>query len=246
MPHHQPPTSGRYQLVDALNVEWARLVEEHPSAVRRWSLEHRALHGCTELPDLIQAIRLTPDDALHALLSECLAGDELAGRVVLQSMLGKIVRMVSRDKHATSDDYVTAMWCRIRTYPLTARPRRVAANLYLDTLKAVTQDLADSAACLPMAPGGCFDWLCGRVHAAQLLDHNLVESWTGRRLISAAAELGLIDQNTEAVMRSVYLDGMSSHQAAMRHRISAANVRYRCSRAVRRLSENSEILLEVA
>ena len=66
----------------------------------------------------------------------------LAGRVVLQTMLGKVVRLAQAHPDVAVDDFVSALWCRIRTYPLTRRPRRIAANLALDTRKDALGRLA--------------------------------------------------------------------------------------------------------
>jgi DNA-directed RNA polymerase specialized sigma24 family protein len=243
-------STEKYQLIDALNAEWAYLVDNRSASVHRWSDRHRALRRCRDLTEVLKAVSADPDEAIFALLSEVVDGaDELAGRALLQSMLGKIVRMVACDPRASSDDYVAAMWCRIRTYPLATRPVRIAANLALDTLKTVRRETAGScrgAGCVPMPPDGTFDRICSHASAAQTLNHNRVAGLTGKHLIKAAAELGLIDAGTQAVLQSVYIEGMSSRQAADRHCISAANVRFRCSRAVRRLAQHSEALADVA
>jgi len=100
----------------------------------------------------MDAVRADPDAALLALLVLHRQGDAAAGRVVLQAMLGKLVRMAAPDPHATFGDFLGALWERIATYPIERRPRRVAANLALDTLKALrsgtwrpTCRLADAA-----------------------------------------------------------------------------------------------------
>ena len=63
-------------------------------------------------------------------------GDQLAGRVVLQAVIGRMVRMAQRDPRAGIDDYLAQLWCAISSYPLQRRPVRIAANLSMDTLKA--------------------------------------------------------------------------------------------------------------
>jgi hypothetical protein len=89
------------------------------------------------LDDLLAAAQGCPDAILGALLTEVSKGNQLAGRVILQALLGRIVRMATRDPWAGVDDYVAALWCRIQTYPFTSRPTRIAANLSMDTLKTV-------------------------------------------------------------------------------------------------------------
>ncbi|HET9873241.1 MAG TPA: hypothetical protein VFP89_11710 [Propionibacteriaceae bacterium] len=245
----QLPSTTRFAVVDALNDDWAYLLSNPPSSISRWRTVHPALRGCADLTDVLAAVRDDSDAALHALLSELGRGDALAGRVVLQAMLGRIVAMANRDRRRRCDEYVTAMWCRIRTYPLQARPVRIAANLALDTLKAVlAEDQAprSRALCLSMPPDATFDAICSSAVAARTLDHNPTVGLTGQRLISTALELGLIDAGTQAVMQSVYIEGMTSSAAGREHALSAANVRFRCSRGVRRLAQNSRRLLEAA
>lgn len=242
-------TRGRYEMVDSLDRDWAYLVESSPARVRSWALRHQPFSGCVGLDDVMTAIRDDPDGALSALLSDTSAGDQLAGRVVLQTMLGKIVRMVSRDDTATSDDYVVAMWCRIRTYPLATRPRRVAANLALDTLKAVRRSpdgYAGARGVDPMSPDEVFDQICSQADARHTLDHNAASHVSGLQLIRTAAALGLIAPGTSSVLHSVYIDGLAGRDAATRHSIAPTTVRFRCSRGVRKLAEHAEVLLDAA
>ncbi|CAB4896887.1 MAG: hypothetical protein F2825_00360 [Actinobacteria bacterium] len=87
------------------------------------------------------------DAVLLALIEAAQAGDGLAGRTVLQTMLGKAVRIadtvarrddVRGDKEEALARAVAALWQSIATYPVALRPARVAANLALDTV-AVAQ-----------------------------------------------------------------------------------------------------------
>jgi DNA-directed RNA polymerase specialized sigma24 family protein len=84
-----------------------------------------------------------------------------------------------------------------------------------------------------------------RDHA--LLDHNAsVGALTADSLIDAASRLGLIDGLTRQVLLSVYAEGLSGRLAADRHQTSPEMVRYRCSRAVRRLAQHSAALADAA
>ena len=131
--------SGRPRgtIVEALNRDWDELVDRHRGSVRGWSRSHGALAECHSLADVLLAARGQPDAVLAALLTLVSKGDQLAARVVLQAMLGRVVRMAGRDPAAGVDDYVSALWCRICAYPLASRPSRIAANLSMDTLKAI-------------------------------------------------------------------------------------------------------------
>ena len=124
--HHLQETLHR------LDAEWRRLIEDP-----------RVEHDFASIPH-------DPDAALWRLLAAQQAGDTLAGRIVLQALLGKLVRFALSDADASLDDYLAAAWERIATYPLTTRRSSVAANLALDTLKAVKREQRRAA---PPPPG---------------------------------------------------------------------------------------------
>lgn len=238
----------RYGLIDELNHEWANLVDEKRSSVGAWAVRWPVLDGCVDLDEVLVRVRRQPDLVLAALLAECAEGDLVAGRTVLQAMLGKVVRMVSTDRVASAGDYVSALWCRIQTYPLADRPRRIAGNLALDTLKSVVRDRGDLEAteCVQMSPDLIFDALCDEILTAEALDHSRVSRLDARRVVATATRLGLVDRATGAVLLSVYEEGLSGRDAAQRHRLSPQLVRSRCSRAVRCLADHATLLVEAA
>ena len=237
----------QYSIVQALNRDWDELVHRHRGSLHGWSERHEALMGYESLDDLLLAAQGQPDAILGALLTEVSNGDQLAGRVVLQALLGRIVRMAGRDPSAGVDDYVTALWCRIQTYPLATRPESIAANLSMDTLKAVYAEhrwlregevtpwppeafLQD---CYPSIPGP----IAGTVEAPL----------SAVSVLRAGRDRALIDDSTHALLVSVYVDELSGSEAAERHWTSVASVRVRCSRAVRRLAAHaSELLADAA
>ena len=122
-----------FSLVEALDREWCELGRRHPGAVRRWADQHDVLAPCGSCDDVLSAARLNSDPILAALLTEVSMGDQLAGRVVLQALIGRMVRMAQRDPRASIDDYLARLWCAIGSYPLERRPERIAANLSMDT-----------------------------------------------------------------------------------------------------------------
>ena len=65
---------------------------------------------------------------------------------------------------------------------------------------------------------------------------------TARRVLREARQLGLMDDLTARVLHAVYLDGLSSQDAATRFGCSAESIRWRCSRALRRLAGHAETL----
>jgi len=168
---------------------------------------------------------------------------------VLQALLGLMVRMAARDGQAGVDDYVSALWCQIRAYPLDRRPSSIAANLTLDTLKAVHRErrwlVRGEVTTWP--PGDVFDELCDhamrRTAAGPPSPADLVGA---ADVLATAYELGLIDQSTRAILVGVYLEGLTGVDVAQRHGTSPGSVRARCSKAVRRMAESAPALLKAA
>lgn len=236
-------------IVEALNLEWQGLDCDFRGDAELWAARHQVLSGCRTLADVLAAVRCDADAALRALLAEVANDNQLAGRVVLQSLLGRMVRMAARDQRAGVDDYVAALWCQIRAYPLERRPSSIAANLALDTLKAVRRErrwvVRGEVTTWP--PGDAFEGLCeqaaGRTDAGSPGPADVVG---GAALLAAAHELGLIDRSTRAILTGVYLEGLSGVDVAQRHGTSAGSVRTRCSKAVGRMATAVPALLEAA
>ncbi len=236
-----------YSIVGALNRDWDELVHRHRGSLPCWSRRHKVLVGYESLDDLLTAAQGHPDAILGALLTEVSNGDQLAGRVVLQSLIGRIVRMARRDPSAGVDDYVSALWCQIQTYPLGLRPLRIAANLSMDTLKAVYAERRwfREGEVTPWPPEMFWDdrhrggpeWAIGRSEPPPL---------SAALVLQAGRDRALIDDPTHALLVSVYVHELTGPEAAERHWTSPASVRVRCSRAVGRLAAHASELLEDA
>lgn len=236
-------------IVEALNLEWQGLDCDFRGDAEIWAARHQVLSGCRTLADVLAAVRRDGDAALHALLAEVANADQLAGRVVLQSLLGRMVRMAARDDRAGVDDYVAMLWCQIGAYPLERRPSSIAANLALDTLKAVRRErrwvIRGEVTTWP--PGDVFDGLCDQ--ATSRMDgppQSPADLVGAAELLAAAFELELIDQSTRSILTNVYLEGLKGVDVAQRHGTSAGSVRVRCSKAVRRMAAAAPALLEAA
>ena len=143
-----------------LNQEWARLrtSSEAVNGLGRWAglprwADGLDLSGLDDLDAVVRHVQDTHrtvaerDKVLLGLLAMSQSGDRLAGRVVLQVMLPKAIRLAK--SVASHEDWtegadeaqaavLAALWVAIATYPLERRPGRVTANLALDTL-ALTQ-----------------------------------------------------------------------------------------------------------
>jgi hypothetical protein len=238
-----------FSVVEALDREWCELVRDHRETATRWADQHHALAPCRTLDDVLSAARLNSDPVLAALLTEVSIGDQLAGRVVLQALIGRMVRMAQRDPPASVGDYLALLWCVINNYPLHQRPVRIAANLSMDTLKAVSREhrrlgrgdvtLWPSSESLEelLSPAG----LDGTPYDSPLpVDLEVLE------VLEAGRQLRLIDDSTGALLTSVYVDGMTGTQSARRFHTSAGMIRVRCSKAVRQLAAHAVELADAA
>ena len=235
-----------FHIVEALNAEWDVLASNSMEMTAAWAAKYEVLAPCRSLGDVLLAIRSEPDAALGALLTEVSKDDELAGRTVLQAMLGKLVRMAQADEYSRIDDYVAVMWCQIRTYPLVARPRKIAANLVLDTLKQVTNErrMLRRRTVQLWPPSEQLDIAHEAALRRDSLDHQRrFADLTAKELLNSAGQLDLLDGQNKALLTNVYADGLSSEATAHRLQISAGSVRVRCSRAVKVLARHRRQLL---
>lgn len=255
------PNDTRFILVDRLNAEWEALngdgwmATQYRADVACWSVQDPAFAGCRCPTDVLAKIRREPDEVLRSLIGlyqacgpaaaeatadnprrqarSASADGELAGRIVLQTMLGKLVLMARRDHQHSIEDYVGTLWAQLGRYRLDRRPNRIAANLALDTLKEVSRD----EVLVQLIPTGCdLD-----LHRQDQVDEP-VPSMEAHRVLETAWELGFIDRDTRRLLVSVYADGLSGRQAAVAFGLSPTTVRYRCSKAVRTLAKHAQTL----
>jgi hypothetical protein len=244
--------SGRrrgFSVVEALDREWCELVRGHAGAAARWAGRYEVLVACRSLDDVLYVAKLNSDPVLAALLTEVSFGDQLAGRVVLQALIGRMVRMAQRDPRSSVDDYVALLWCVINNYPLQRRPVRIAANLSLDTLKAVSREHRW------LGRGGVTLWPSSESLEELLspagLDGTPYNSpppvdLEALEVLEAGRQLRLIDDVASALLTSVYVDGMTGTQSARRFHTSAGMIRVWCSKAVRQLAAHADELADTA
>jgi hypothetical protein len=157
--------------------------------------------------------------------------------------------MAQRDPRSRIDDYLAHLWCVIGTYPLQRRPVRIAANLSMETLKAVSQErrwLAQGGVTLLPSSESLEELLepmglDGSVYySPPPVDVEL------RRVLEASSLLQLIDDSDALLLRTIYADGMSGNQAAREFHTSAGAVRVRCSKVVRQLAAHAVELASAA
>ena len=134
---------------------------------------------------------------------------------------------------------MTALWCAVVTYPVHRRPASVAANLALDTLKAVARDRRPPAD-LAMPPHLVV--VAADRRQTGVVGGPAVRGPEAEQVLDRAREHGLVDPRTRAVLHSVYAEGMPGDLAARRHGLTPAALRSRCSRALRVLSDHRDLL----
>ncbi len=237
-------TSSRraaFALVDALNDEW---VERLGSSSLPWP----HLVGYQGLDAVVERVRSGDDAVLQVLVLAARTGDAIAGRTVLQGMLGRLVRMAGRDRSAGVDEYVSAFWCVLARYPLDRRPARIAANLGLDTLKAVhcERQWAGRSPVTVWLAGDDLTPVLERLGTAARGGVDAEPEPSAAELLAAGQRLQLLDHPTRQLLHHVYVDGLSGVDAAARNATTPGSLRVRCSRAVGRLAAHAHELAEAA
>lgn len=247
-------------LPSRLNAEWRALstAPSAGSALSRWAAAYPALAEAGSLSELLRQIsRAEPvrrDPVLLALLALAQDGDRLAGRVVLQVMLPKAVRVamsvvrradVGGDREEAYATAVAALWQVIATYPIGRRPRRVTANLALDTLAVVQRGHTGSshfARRFPERPCADLRQVCEPVHYDPEPDELIGPADAELLMLLAwGVRTGVLELDQARLLTRAYgLDGQlagSSAQVAAQCGLTAAALRQRSHRLARRLGE---------
>lgn len=169
------------------------------------------------------------DEVLCALLRRA-RWEPIAGRVVLEAMLPGLKKLAGRlliDVHRREELWsvlLSCAWERIRTYPVEQRPRRVAANVLLDsmrgTLAAFSSARRDPAALACKLPGELV-----AVVAQESVD----------ALFDRAVAAGAVSRDEAELILATRTDEVSLLAFAEAEGSSFVMVRQRRSRAERRL-----------
>lgn len=253
--HDVVPARIESPLFRQLITEWVALnaLPSSAAAVHKWGRLEPVLADHRVPGDLVDAVDdASPtgkDEILGALIRLFQAGHQLAGRVVLQSMLIKIGRITLRTRATSSDNAwaedrrhvaVAEFWDVLANYPLQRRPQKIAANLGLDTLHRLTGETRGQGPDRPLDPTELPEE-SGRLLTATFadpedvglsVDADLVQvvTWAVGRDVITAADAELLVQ--------VYLPAPGTSgtaSAAARLGLSDVAVRQRCSRARRLL-----------
>lgn len=129
-----------------LEREWRRELAstELTSHLRQWQAIEPALRAFSDPAAVLRFLRRSvpgerQDRVLRALVSRA-GEDPAAGRLVLHALLPGLKSLSARllvdtrDQEELWSTLLACAWQRIRRYPVERRPRRVAANVLLDTL----------------------------------------------------------------------------------------------------------------
>jgi DNA-directed RNA polymerase specialized sigma24 family protein len=209
--------AARHPALKALNSEWQALLPTCSGQLTEWMLIEPALLGADDLDGVLDLIRQHPDDVLAALLRLGSRGQPVAHRVVLQTMLGMVVRLCA-GRPELLPEAISELWLAIADYPLERRPRAIAANLAWTVRRSL--NTTPSPAQPPPEPH--------EPDAATVL--------------ADARRLRLIDDITHRTLWTVYVAGLTSQQAADVLGTTAGAVRWRCSHALRRLAGSARLL----
>jgi hypothetical protein len=134
-------------LFDLLDREWSQLRRSRSAAHELADVCQLADHS-TSLADVERYVRgASPENADHillALVTRAVTGHTLAARVLLQLLLPGTRGLARRwwalgDHDERAAAAVTAVYQRIRAYPLARRPGRIAANILLDAARELRQ-----------------------------------------------------------------------------------------------------------
>lgn len=223
MPQNLRIAPVQTSLRSRLDDEWNRIADFSPAAFD-WS----ELAVADTLDGLVEQVRIEPDRLLGALIERGRGHDPRATTarlVVLRCLLGTLISLSGRDR-IPLEEYLVECWLRIAEYPLERRPRSIAANLWMDTRKKLIADRVAARRQVAVEP-----------HAFEVAQPEPLDpTCEVEQVLVEADSRGLIDADTRELLSTVYRDGLSGQEAALRHGTTVDLVRWRCSKAVRRLS----------
>ncbi|MFB8207906.1 hypothetical protein [Streptomyces sp. NPDC056010] len=268
---HAPPPTRSEGLIGRLNAEWADLSQDETFRphLRRWYGDP-APTGPQSLLDSLRACRTSgaQDRILLPLLRAAVTGGPggpLAARTVVQTMLPKAIRIARSqlrpqyDWEETVSLTVGALYEVVRTYPVHRRPRRIAANLSLETLRLTRRLIGHDTSAVPLDPDSAagistadpspasqaeLTLLLARAADYRLLaedEPGRAAGWDARaelvELLVWALESGALDVEDARLITGYYRDRPPGHPVTPRPSArDGARQRQRRSRAVRRLT----------
>jgi DNA-directed RNA polymerase specialized sigma24 family protein len=225
--------------LDVLERDWQRELSSPSlrSRFRAWREAEPALARFADPATLVRFLRgpaasAEKDAVLCGLLARA-RSESLAGRVVLEAMRPGLLRLAgrilvdAREREEMWSLLLAVAWEEIRDYPLERRPRRVAANLLLDTLHRTVGELRRARAA---QSGLGIDPTDGRAAASPQPDEGDVDA-----LIDRAMRACAITQDEADIVLGSRIDGVALAALAESAGVSYNTMKLRRQRAERRL-----------
>lgn len=209
-------------LFDRLDREWQRLGAD-PAAAKQLPEVLELAGNASTLEGVRQWVEAAPasaaDRVLAALAARAVEGDQLGARILLQLLVPGTRRLARKwwalgtlaEREAAA---VAAVFDRIRCYPITRRPAKIAANILLDASARLSRQVHDTRGQVSLDAVGelattnpthpaveLASLLCEAVnqrvitrHEAELIATSRI---TGRRIADLAAERGMARRTLE-------------------------------------------------
>ena len=221
--------------VSNLDRDWRRLVRGVlPQRLRAWARSESALAAFPEPARLIAFLRsdaaAASKDALLLPLVRLARDEPLAARVVLEALAPGLTRLAERVIFEERDrDELWALilghaWQQIRSYPLERRPRKIAANLILETRRAALAEFTrDRLRRRELPPGPLSERAAAPVSAD-------VDT-----LLARAVAAGAISADEAELILQTRIDELPLRQLAAAQNVPYHTLNVRRLRAERRL-----------
>jgi DNA-directed RNA polymerase specialized sigma24 family protein len=219
--------------------DWQRVLRSPllNARFRVWRVKQSALARFADPAGVVRFLRGTgPRAEKDAVLCALLAWakeEAIGGRVVLEAILPGLLNLsarILRDAQERDELWSTiflAVWEGIRGYPLARRPRRVAANLLLDTLHRTLDELGRESVWRAMFSADNFD---GQVTIEDQLNEGDVDG-----LLDTAVRAGAVTPDEAETILASRIDGVELADLARAAGVSYNAMKLRRQRAERRL-----------
>jgi hypothetical protein len=229
--HHLPD--------DPLQRDWQQAVHSALMTARfaAWRLKAPALAQFEDPTALVRFMRgagsRAEKDAVLCALLIWAKHESLGARVVLQVIWPGLLRLSARimpdgrEREELRSIMCLAVWEGIRDYPVARRPRRVAANLLLDTMHRTLVELARESA-----------WLAARSSTGvERHRHEVPDELTSNvdSLLDEAIRAGAVSAQEAEMILSSRIDGVELAELARCADVSYNTMKLRRQRAERRL-----------
>ncbi|GAA4898818.1 hypothetical protein [Streptomonospora salina] len=237
-----------------INTEWSRMVADPriERTVSAWADADARLQQAHGLSQIEEFSRRTIDERTDALFRAILDianggsdDGELAGRIILQLMLGRVVVNATAlrgwvgDPDEQAQAAVAAMWQTIRETPAD-RDRYITPYLAWTSHKKGKELAQSGAREIPVADVGDHESLSGQQPPLNPSEELLkLVSWSvAEKILSAPeAELLLERYGAPSPGRATWVSVGDPEPIAQRRGISPEAMRQRCSRTARKLSQ---------